>query len=129
MTGNSALNKAIHRAAGKELADAYRQCTNASPGLPFKVGSSRILLSYAMSKTTSYIITTIGPVDGKTTSPSFAEQLESCYKTSLELARLYDLETIAFPPLGCESANYVSAFVSSELERSLSMVLAGGKSC
>ena len=110
MSGSSVMNKAIHQAAGKGLIEAYRECKRASSEVRLPSGRSRIFLSYKMSKTISYIITTASPIYEHGSSHTFDKQLASCYETCFELARLYDLETIAFPAIGCDASECVSVF-------------------
>ncbi|CAF4352535.1 unnamed protein product, partial [Adineta steineri] len=75
-------------------------------GVRLPTGHSRILLSYNMSATTYYIINTAGPVYDKYQAEACAEELSSCYKTALQLANLYDLESIGFTAISCGIFGY-----------------------
>jgi O-acetyl-ADP-ribose deacetylase len=108
MTGGGGIDGVIHRAAGSRLLDEcylHRQVTR---GVRLPTGRSRILFSYNLSKTTSYIINTAGPMYSYSVKAECAEQLSSCYRTAMELANLYDLQSVAFPAISCGIFGYVS---------------------
>lgn len=109
MLGGSGVDGVIHDAAGEELRGACKRHKEIDYDVRLPTGRSRILLSYGLSKTTYYIINTAGPrYDGH--SPKECKRyLTSCYETSLELANLYDLETIAYTAISCGIFGYVSA--------------------
>lgn len=111
MTGGSGVDGIIHRAAGSELLRACRAHKEIYRDVRLPTGRSRILLSYNMSKTTSYIINTAGPRYEDAPPQKCKEDLISCYKTSLALANLYDLETIAFTAISCGIYGYVSVSI------------------
>jgi O-acetyl-ADP-ribose deacetylase (regulator of RNase III) len=71
-----------------------------------------------MSSTTYYIINTAGPRYEDHPPEKCQEYLTSCYKTSLALANLYDLETIGFTAISCGIFGYVSmSFLSSKYKK------------
>ena len=81
---------AIHRAAGPELA---RECAAVGP---CPTGEARITGGYALPA--EHVIHAVGPVwhgggEGE------AEQLASCYRMSLDLAKDAGLASIAFPAI------------------------------
>ena len=81
---------AIHRAAGPELA---RECAAVGP---CPTGEARITGGYALPA--AHVIHAVGPVwhgggEGE------AEQLASCYRKSLDLAKDAGLASIAFPAI------------------------------
>ena len=81
---------AIHRAAGPELA---RECAAVGP---CPTGEARITGGYAFPA--EHVIHAVGPVwhgggEGE------AEQLASCYRKSLDLAKDAGLASIAFPAI------------------------------
>jgi O-acetyl-ADP-ribose deacetylase (regulator of RNase III) len=108
MLGGGGVDGIIHSAAGRELMEACRAHKKIYSDVRLPVGRSRILLSYNMSKTTSYIINTSGPRYDDAPADKCKKDLISCYKTSLALANLYDLETIAFTAISCGIFGYVS---------------------
>ena len=88
LLGGGGVDRAIHRAAGRELlAECIELC-----GCP--VGESRLTKGYALPA--RHVIHTVGPVwnGGKCGE---REQLASCYRTSLALAQAHNCETVAFP--------------------------------
>lgn len=110
MTGGGGVDGIIHQAAGRQLYEACRAHKQISGGMRLPTGHSRILLSYNMSSTTYYIINTAGPVYNQYRAQECEEELRSCYKTALGLAKLYDLETIGFTAISCGIFGYVSRF-------------------
>ncbi len=89
LTPGGGVSGAIHRAAGPDL---WKECKTLGG---CKTGEAKITKGYNLPA--SYVIHTVGPVYSG--SPSDAEKLASCYKSSLELARRYNLRSIAFPAI------------------------------
>ncbi|CAF0837248.1 unnamed protein product [Adineta ricciae] len=106
MLGGGGVDGVIHDAAGDELLRACRAHKEIYPDVRLPTGRSRILLSYKMSKTTHYIINTAGPRYSDFSPDQNRQHLESCYETSLALANLYDLETIAYTAISCGIFGY-----------------------
>ncbi|CAF1046968.1 unnamed protein product [Adineta ricciae] len=106
MLGGGGVDGVIHDAAGDELLRACRAHKEIYPNVRLPTGRSRILLSYKMSKTTHYIINTAGPRYSDFSPEQNRQHLESCYETSLALANLYDLETIAYTAISCGIFGY-----------------------
>ncbi|UJR22540.1 hypothetical protein I4U23_025589 [Adineta vaga] len=106
MLGGGGVDGVIHRAAGDELLKACKVHKKIYRDVRLPTGRSRILLSYKMSKTTHYIINTAGPRYDDYGPEQCKEQLTSCYKTSLALANLYDLETIGYTAISCGIFGY-----------------------
>ncbi|CAF1055742.1 unnamed protein product, partial [Didymodactylos carnosus] len=104
MTGGGGVDGVIHRAAGREFTNACYAHKEIFPHNRLPTGHSRILLSYNMSNNISYIINTAGPVYHGT--EKCAISLKSCYRTSLELANLYDLESIGYTAISCGIFGY-----------------------
>jgi O-acetyl-ADP-ribose deacetylase (regulator of RNase III) len=94
--GGGGVDGAIHRAGGPEILQECKKIreTKFPDGLP----PGKAVITTAGRMPAKYVIHTVGPVYGKG-GPEKAAQLESCYRTSLELALEHRLKTIAFPAI------------------------------
>jgi O-acetyl-ADP-ribose deacetylase (regulator of RNase III) len=75
-----------------------------------EIGRSRILPIKNMIESIWYTINTASPTYNDDARSRYREQLTSCYKTSLALANLYDLKTMAFTVIGAHANDAVRSF-------------------
>ncbi|KAJ7022625.1 hypothetical protein C8F04DRAFT_235522 [Mycena alexandri] len=89
LLGGGGVDGAIHAAAGRKL---YEECKTLNGA---ETGESKITSAYRLPS--KHIIHTVGPVYSRSDVENRERQLESCYRTSLNLAVEHNLKHIAFP--------------------------------
>jgi O-acetyl-ADP-ribose deacetylase (regulator of RNase III) len=103
LLGGGGVDGAIHRAAGPELLAACRALPQVRPGVRCPTGAARITAGFALPA--RFVIHTVGPV-WRGGAHGEAEQLASCYRQSLRLAREHAVRSIAFSAISCGVYGY-----------------------
>ncbi len=97
LLGEGGVCGAVHKAAGIGLTNECRELGGC------ETGESRITGGWLLPA--KYVIHTVGP-RYKEGNPKCEQLLHDCYWNSLELAKEYDLHTIAFPAISTGACGY-----------------------
>ena len=97
---HSCIDNAIHSAAGLQL---RQECDNILQGSELATGKAIITAGYNLP--CRYVIHTVGP-RYREGNPKCEQLLYNCYWNSLELAKEYELHTIAFPAISTGAYRY-----------------------
>lgn len=87
------IDNAIHTYAGVELRLACEAIITAQ-GHPEPTGRAKITPAFNLP--CKYVLHTVGPIIGSQVTDREKALLASCYRSCLELAAMYDLESVAF---------------------------------
>ena len=98
LMGGGGVDGAIHYAAGDKLHDACLKIGHCD------VGDAVITPGFNLKA--KYIIHTVGPIYYENDKHTNEQLLSSCYKRSLDLAKLHDIRSIAFPCISCGVYGY-----------------------
>lgn len=101
LLGGGGVDGAIHRAAGPELLKACRSLPDKN-GVRCATGDAKITSGCNLAA--NYVIHTVGPVYSQVSNP--ADLLARCYRNSLQLAKIHQCRSIAFPAISCGVYGY-----------------------
>jgi O-acetyl-ADP-ribose deacetylase (regulator of RNase III) len=103
MNPNGGLDYRIHEKMGQFFTDQVVAIYKEMQENSCPIGQSRIFIAKfnCEENDAHFIISTVGPVYTEAEKEHAAFLLQSCYNTSLALANLYQLSSIAYPAISC----------------------------
>jgi O-acetyl-ADP-ribose deacetylase (regulator of RNase III) len=119
LTGGGGVDGAIHRAAGPALLAACREIGWCDTG--------KAVITPAFNLPSKYVIHTVGPV-WQGGGHGEAEELASCYRESLALARQNGCRTVLFPLISAGSYRFPVELALETALRTIEAFLADDKS-
>ncbi len=93
LLGGGGVDGAIHRAGGPDILEACMAIRNKQGGC----ATGGAVMTTAGQMPSTFVIHTVGPIWNDKQKEKKCELLKSCYRKSLELAALHQVESIAFP--------------------------------
>jgi O-acetyl-ADP-ribose deacetylase (regulator of RNase III) len=108
MKPDGGLDAIIHQKMGEFFSDQVAAITNVMQQNACPVGQSRIFTAKFTRdpNIARFVINTVGPVYKKDEAERAAFHLQSCYYTSLALANIYALTSIAYPAISCGAFHF-----------------------
>ena len=108
MCPDGGLDSIIHQTMGQYFTDQVVAVHKDMGNNACRHGQSRIFIAKFNRQETDprYIISTVGPLYSAEEKERGAFLLTSCYYTSLALANLYQLSSIAYPAISCGTNGY-----------------------
>ena len=103
LLGGGGVDGAIHDAGGPQILKECQEIrkTTYPDGLP----TGQAVITTGGNLRAQYVIHTVGPIYGRQPERD-SELLASCYQNSLQLARQYQISSIAFPSISTGAFGY-----------------------
>ena len=121
LMGGGGVDGAIHRAGGPAILEACKEIRRRQGPLP----TGEAVLTTGGRLLARHVIHTVGPV-WHGGGQGEGEQLVSCYRACLELARQHELTSIAFPSVSTGAYGYPVQFAASLALGTVAGVIAPG---
>ena len=103
LLGGGGVDGAIHRAAGPKLLEACTRFPEVRKNVRCPTGEARITSGYELPA--RYVIHTVGPI-WRGGGQAESDKLRHCYRNAMRLARLHEVQSIAFPAISCGAYGY-----------------------